>query len=370
MDILRDMQSQACERLIIAYNRDTNLQMIIVLHDRTLGRALGGIRFRPYPAWEDALTDAMRLARGMTYKNAIINLLTRGRLSYGGGKAVIIGDPESIKTPELLLAAAEVIEELNGEYIGGEDMGMGVDDIEIMLAKTRYVTGTHETHSRGGRQGSGNPALVTALGGFAGIRACLTHVLGNDDLKNRTFALQGLGNAGLSLLEYLATRGTPSRIVATDSSEQKIAHAQSRYPRVRYLPPQDAENIYSEKCDVFVPCAIGGIINDETIPVLRCKIVAGLANNQLLEPRHGEELHDKGILYAPDYVINAGGAINVSTELQPGGYDHDQAREWTQAIGPFLLALLQEAGQKNLPPEYIADKRAEDLLESVRARHF
>ncbi|MFY9457640.1 MAG: Glu/Leu/Phe/Val dehydrogenase dimerization domain-containing protein [Candidatus Spechtbacterales bacterium] len=356
------------------FKKDTTvgLKMIIAIHDSTLGDALGGIRFYPYADEEAAITDVKRLARGMTYKNAIIHRISRGRLSHGGGKAVIWGNPKTDKTPELFHAAAEAINLLNGKYIGGEDMNMTVKDVEIMYEKTQYVTGLQETHYRGGRIGSGDPSPVTALGVFEGIRSCLKFSFGTDWMAPRKFAIQGVGSVGMALLEYLAVRSDPSGITISDTDEAKISRAKLKYPGIQSIDPRDSDEIYDQKCDVFVPCAIGGTINDGTIERLAAagvKIVAGCANNQLLEPRHGTELKNRGILYAPDYVINAGGAINVAIELKQFGYNHNEAIEMTKQIGPLLTRILEEAKQKDISPECVADEIAETELADEKERN-
>jgi len=369
MNVFDAMKDGGFDSVMYKYDKSTGLKMIIALHDLTLGSALGGIRFYPYESWEAALIDAMRLARGMTYKNAIIHRLSRGVLSHGGGKAVIWGNPKTDKTSELLRAAAETINLLNGKYIGGEDMNMTVKDVEIMYEKTRYVTGLQETHYRGGRIGSGDPSPVTALGVFEGIRSSLKFVFGTDWMANRKFAIQGIGSVGMALLEYLAVRSDPSRIIISDNDESKISRATLKYPGIQFLDPKNSDEIYDQKCDVFVPCAMGGVINDGTIERLATagvKIVAGCANNQLLQPQHGEELKNRGILYAPDYVINAGGAINVATELKQLGYNHDEAVGMTRQIGPLLDRIFLDAAQKNVPPGRIADEIAERELADAR----
>jgi len=356
-------------RLYFVQNPDAGLRMIIVLDDLTLGAALGGIRLYDYGSEEEALTDAKRLARGMTFKNAIIYRLSHGKLSHGGGKAVIWAKKKD-KTRELLYAAAEAINDLGGKYIGGEDMNMSVDDVEIMLDKTRFITGIHESHYRGGRIGSGNPAPVTALGVFEGMRSCLKFVLGTDWMWNRTFLVQGAGNVGMEILKHLTVRGNASRITVTDREESQINKVRLMYPEIKLIQPENSDDIYDMECDVFIPCAIGGIINDQTIPRLKCKIVAGSANNQLLEPRHGEMLYERDILYAPDYVINAGGAINVAMELEPFGYNHNEATELAKKIGPLLTQIFQESKQTNTPPEKIADRMALAEIEKFKEKNF
>jgi len=358
------------DRLIFAKNPDVGLKMIIALHDLTLGDALGGIRYYNYASAEDALRDALRLAEGMTYKNAIIYRLSRGlrggRLSHGGGKAVIWGNPRTEKTPELLYAAADAINDLHGKYIGGEDMNMRVEDVEVMFERTEFITGLQETHYRGGRRGSGNPAPVTALGVFEGLRSCLRVAFGSDWMMPRTFSIQGVGNVGKEILEYLTVRARSSKITITDSEDSQIRKAVLTYPGIQVIEPENSDDIYDVECDIFIPCAVGGILNDDTIPRLKCKIVAGAANNQLLEPRHGEMLHERGIIYAPDYVINAGGAINVAMELRPFRYDHDEARKLAEKIGPLLSEIFEEAKRTNTPPEKIADRMAEAEIKRVK----
>ena len=366
MELFNAMAREGFERVRFICDSETGLRMLIVIHDRTLGPALGGIRFFDYGSEKEMLTDCMRLAKGMTYKNAIIRRLSHGRLSYGGGKSVIWGNSETDKTTPLLLAAAEAINELGGEYFGGADMGMTVNDIEIMGRKTRFLAGRQETHFQGRSRGSGNPAPVTALGVFQGIRASMKAVFGTDFLYSRKFAIQGLGSVGMELLEYLAVRAGAANITVTDTNRDRLTEAEKKYPDIKVIEPEDHSQIFEEKCDVLVPCAVGGIINDDTIPLLQCRIVAGAANNQLLEPRHGEELRARGILYAPDYVINAGGAINVETEMESGGYDHDKARERTERIGPLLTEIFTEAKRRGTTPEKITDEMAEKEIQKAK----
>lgn len=369
MDVFEAMKDGGFDSIIHKGDKDTGLKMIIALHDLTLGSALGGIRFYPYESLEDAQVDVMRLARGMTYKNAIIYHLSDRQLSHGGGKAVIIGDPLKDKTRGLLIRAADAINDLGGKYIGGEDMGMNTNDVGIMFERTEYITGLKETHGRGGRRGSGDPSPVTALGVFEGIRECLSHRFGTYWMGNKRFAIQGVGNVGKVILNYLTERG--AKIIATDAHAQPLQIAKFLHPEIEVLEPEKCEEIYDHECDVFVPCAVGGIINDETIERLAnagVKIIAGCANNQLLEPRHGEELWKRGILYAPDYVINAGGAINVAVELEPFGYNHKLAQALARKIGPLLAQIFRESKERNISPEKIADEIAEKVLGKAKTK--
>ena len=357
------------ERVYLAKNESSGLKMIIVLHDLTLGDALGGIRFYPYSDETNAITDAKRLARGMTYKNAIIHRLSQGYLSNGGGKAVILGDPRQDKTRQLLLAAADAINDLGGKYIGGEDMGMNTQDIGIMFERTRFITGLEKTYEGSGRKGSGDPSPVTALGTFEGILECLTHKFGTRRMDNVKFSIQGVGNVGRVILNYLIERG--ANILATDTNSQNLQAVKISHPGIEILESEKNEEIYDRECDVFVPCAVGGVINDGSIDRLAdagVKIVAGCANNQLLEPRHGKELWQREILYAPDYVINAGGAINVAMELDPLDYNQERTQGIAKKIGPLLSQIFQESKQRNIPPETIADEIAEEVLKQTRVK--
>lgn len=376
-----DAMSQGKFEMMLNFkiNPETGLKMIIAIHDQTLRPALGGIRFFDYKTETDAIKDVMRLAKGMTYKNAIIHKLSNGRLSHGGGKAVIWGNPKNQKTQALLLSAADTINELRGAYVGGEDMGMTVKDIEVMRTRTKWVAGLHETHHRGGYRGGGNPASMTAVGVFEGIRACIEYKFGYDlgGLGRKpVIAIQGVGNVGSEVFHNLITRNTASKIIITDANDIQLEMTKWKYHHfeleggsdceIKLIKSCEGDSIYDEECDVFVPCAVGGIINDQTIQRFKCKIIAGAANNQLLEPKHGLMLKERGILFAPDYVINAGGAINVAEERQPDGYDYDQARETTHRIGPLLKEIFFTAARQNTTPEIISNEIAEQELERAR----
>jgi len=352
-------------RIYFAKDESVGLKMIIALHDLTLGgKALGGIRIYPYESEEGAVIDAKRLARAMTCKNAIIHHLSGGDLSHGGGKAVIWGDPKTDKTRGLLLAAADAINDLGGKYIGGEDMGMKTGDVQVMFERTPHITGLSEgVHMRRceSRIGSGDPCPITALGISEGIEQCLIQKFGIRNMSNVRFSIQGVGGVGKIIVKYLSEGG--ARVLATDTDANALEAVKSIYPGVNILEPERCDEIYDRECDVFVPCAIGAILNDDTIDRLSragVKIVAGCANNQLLEPRHGEELWRHAILYAPDYVINAGGAINVAMEAV--GYDRSKALSIAKKIGPLLAQIFREAEQKRVPPEIIADEIAEGVL--------
>jgi leucine dehydrogenase len=295
MEIFKIMQEYDYEQLVFCQDKSSGLKAIIAIHDTTLGPALGGTRIYDYKTDEEAIIDALRLARGMTYKNAAAGL------NLGGGKAVIIGDPKKIKSEALFRAFGRFVEGLNGRYITGEDMNMTQKDAAYVNCETNYIVGL-ET-------GSGNPSPMTAYGVFKGMQAAVNEVYGSDDLEGKTVAIQGLGAVGRILAELLYEAG--AKLIVTSRDQAKVAKAVAELGATAVEP----DEIYGVECDVFSPCAIGAIINDKTIEQLKCKIIAGPANNQLAQPRHGDVLHEKGILYVPDYVINSGGVINIIDDI-------------------------------------------------------
>ncbi|MCS6903664.1 MAG: leucine dehydrogenase, partial [Candidatus Bipolaricaulota bacterium] len=269
------------------YDPTTKLKAIIVIHSTALGPATGGTRFFPYAHWELALEDALRLAQAMSYKNAL------AELPFGGGKAVILGDPKREKTPQLLRAYARLVHQFNGRFTTGEDVGIGPEDLREMMKETRFLAGAQGISS--------DLSYVTAHGVLHGLRAAFQFAMGRDDLRGRTIAVQGAGKVGYHLIRLLTEAG--ARVLVSDVDARALERAQREFGAKAVEP----NAIYALECDAFAPCALGGIVNDQTIPLLNCKIVAGSANNQLKEPRHGDRLHEFDILYAPDYVINAGG---------------------------------------------------------------
>jgi len=297
---------------------------IISLHNLTLGPALGGIRIHPYASFEDALCDVKRLSRGMTYKSAL------SRCAWGGGKSVIIATQQQ-KTEELLRSFGRAIERLGGQYIGAEDVGCGPKDVEIISKETKYVVGLESDKS------SGNPSCYTAWGVYRGIQAALQKVYGSNSVAGKVVAIQGVGSVGTFLADMLFWNG--AKLILSDVNMEKAEKLAKQYGAKACSPKE----ILSVECDIFAPCALGGILNPETIPELQCKIVAGAANNQLLFDGDGETLRARGILYAPDFVINAGGLINVSTELRPEGYNPIDARAKIDGIYQYLLSIFEEA---------------------------
>jgi leucine dehydrogenase len=322
------------------YDKSSGLRAIIAIHNTRLGPALGGCRFISYPNDNAAITDVIRLARGMSYKAAIANV------PQGGGKAVILKPDKPFDRVAMFRAFGRFINELGGRYITAVDSGSLITDMDEVAGETPYVSGT----SGDGR----DPSPITALGVYAGIRAAVSHQLECDSLKDLRIAVQGLGNVGYELARLLHKDG--ARLIVSDIDDQRVQQAVEAFGAL----PVSPDSIYDQQCELFAPCGLGGILNDHTIPRLRCGIIAGAANNQLAEDVHGEELHRRGILYAPDYVINAGGLIQVSL-----GYlkkPDAEIRSRTLALGSTLKDLFEGSKAENSPPEQIANRVAESLL--------
>jgi len=313
------------EQVIKVADSKAGLTAIIAIHDLTLGPALGGIRIQPYATFEEALTDALRLSKGMTYKSAV------AEVGHGGGKSVIIADPKKQKTPEMLRAFGRAVEALGGIYICAEDVGCTTQDVKIVRQATQYVVGLPHEKS------SGDPGPYTAWGTFRGIQATLKKIFGSDSLEGRTIAIQGLGNVGMNLAEFCYWAG--ANLVLADIDPVKLEKTAAKYG-AKTVP---ADQILFAECDILAPCALGAILNDQTIPKLRCKGVAGSANNQLLNDNHADLLRARGILYAPDFVINAGGLLNVAAELAEEGYVPTNPRQKVHRIYDTLIAIYEIA---------------------------
>ncbi len=333
------------EEVAFGYDAESGLKAIIAVHNTNLGPALGGCRMWPYASDDDALTDALRLSRGMTYKSALAGL------PLGGGKSVIIGDSRSMKSEALFRAMGRFVDSLGGRYTIAEDVGITVEDIDVMARETRHVAG-------GRAGGVGDPSPGTAYGVFMGIRAAVKHKMGKDTLQGIKVAVQGLGAVGYHLCEYLA--GDGAELLVSDIHKPSVDRVVERFGAKAVEP----KRIYSLPVDVFAPCALGAVINDDTIHKLSAPIVAGSANNQLAEPRHGIELSLRGILYAPDYVINAGGIINISYE----GKDYDQSQAFARIgrIGETLLEIFARADAKGIPTSEAADRLAEERFQTPK----
>lgn len=347
MDVFSSPAFDDHEQVIFFYDRDSRLKAIVALHDTTLGPAVGGCRMWPYASDADALTDVLRLSKGMTFKAAMADL------PYGGGKTVIIGDPKTDKSEALFRALGRSIESLGGRYYTGEDVGTSPTDMDWATEETSYVLGS----TRGG--GSGDPSPVTARGVWLGIRAAVKHRL-DRDLAGVRVALQGLGHVGYNLARLLAQDG--AQLIVADIDPGRIERAADELA----AKAVGVEAIVGVECDVLAPCALGGTVNDHTIPRFACRIVAGAANNQLLEDRHGAALHARGILYAPDYVINAGGLINIAQELQAGGYNRERALAQVETIGTTLAEIFERAKREGLPTHEVADRIARERIAAGR----
>jgi len=314
------------EQVVMCYDKSSGYRGVIAIHDTTLGPALGGARFWHYATDEEAIIDALRLSRGMTYKNAVAGL------NLGGGKSVIIGDNRTVKREMVFRAHGRFVDSLGGRYITAEDVGTSTADMDFVHMETQYVSGLANR--------SGDPSPVTARGVFRAIQASANHRWGSDSLEGKVIAIQGLGHVGSYLCKELHQAG--AKLIVTDIDGGKVKRV---------------------KADIFAPCALGGIINDKTVPTLRVEIVAGGANNQLLEERHGEELEARGILYAPDYVANAGGVINVYSEL--AGWTRERSLRKADEIYDTMLGVFELAREQGIPTYVAADRMAERRLKAV-----
>ena len=333
------------EQVVFVSDDKSGLKAIIAVHNSNLGPALGGCRMWPYASEEEAVRDVLRLSRGMTYKSAMANL------RLGGGKSVIIGNPRTHKTPELLAAFARALEQLNGRYIAAEDSGTSVADMKYMTQFTQHVAGIHDKPSDEGTR-SGDPSPATAYGTFIGIKAAVKERLGRDSLDGLRVAVQGVGNVGFDLARQLKEAG--AQLWVTDIHREPLVQAGKELGATVVAP----DEIFGLDVDVFAPCALGAILNDTTIPQLKASIVAGAANNQLAEARHGLALMKRGILYAPDYVINAGGIIDVYHERI--GFDRSALLKHIEGIHDNLMEVFERAREEERPTGEVADMIAEE----------
>jgi leucine dehydrogenase len=341
VEIFEMMAKYEHEQVVFCYDKVSGLKAIIGIHDTTLGPALGGTRMWPYKTEEEALFDVLRLSRGMTYKSAAMGL------PLGGGKAVIIGDPRKDKSEELFRAFGRFVQSLGGRYITAEDVGTTTDDMAIIAGETPHVKGLDGT--------SGDPSPITAYGVYRAMQASLQRVFGSDNLAGRTVAVQGVGAVGFPLVARLLEAG--AKVFVTDIYPDKVQQA---VEIGAIAVPSD--RIIDQECDIFAPCALGAVLNDDTIPRLKAKVVCGSANNQLLEPRHSAALADRGILYAPDFVANGGGVINVADEINPGGYNRERAMKKVSTIYDILLRVFKTADEKKISTHEAADLVAEERI--------
>jgi len=344
VDLFETIKATGHEQLLFCSDRASGLRAIIAIHSTRLGPALGGCRMWPYATFDAALTDVLRLSRAMTYKAAVAGL------PLGGGKSVIWGDPKKDKTKDRLMAFAKQVDSLGGRYIVAEDVGIGLPDIEQIRQGTRHVAGYAMEQG-----GSGDPSPATAYGVFNGMRACLEEVFGDGSFKGRKVAIQGLGKVGFALAKLLHEAG--ARLSISDMDPERVAMGSRAFGADPFL----GHEIYRVECDIFSPCAMGGFINERTIPRLSTPIVAGAANNQLENPNAAALLAEHKILYAPDYVINAGGLINISDELL--GYSKERAYQKVARIYDQLKAVFSLAKQRSIYTAEAADRLAEARLE-------
>lgn len=345
--IFEYMEEYGHEQLIFCNDKKAGLKAIIAIHDTTLGPATGGTRVWAYDSEEDALVDALRLSQAMTYKYAAAGI------NLGGGKATVIIESPKQKGEGLFRALGRFIDSLNGRYITGEDVGTTVGDLEYINMETDLVVGLPMESG-----GSGGPSPYTAIGVIEGMKACCKEVYGDESLKGKRVAVQGVGNVGYEVVKYLVENGAD--VVIADIDENKVKRAVGEL-KVRAV---GVDQIYSVDCDIFSPCALGAIINDKTIPKLKCKIIAGSANNQLEEARHGEVLGEKGILYAPDFIINAGGTIADTDQLE-GGFCPERAKKKVARVYDNVVKVLEISKRECIPTYKAADRLAEERIRKM-----
>lgn len=337
--VIKQLPIEGYKIVLEAKDPTSNLHCIVAIHDTTLGPALGGVRIMPYKNREEALKDALNLAKAMTYKSAV------AQNGLGGGKSVIICDVHK-KTEALLISFGKVIDSLKGDYIVAEDLGSTTDDMKILRTATPYVAALADDKS------SGDPSRFTAWGVYRGIQAVAKTLWGSRSLKKRSIAIQGLGQVGQKLAETLFWEG--AELILTDVDKAKLHHLAIVYG-AKIVEPEDFNAV---KCDILSPCALGGTINSKSIEQLNCLGIAGSANNQLGDALAGGMLIEKGILYAPDYIINAGGIINVVREFEPGGYNPKTSRNKVNHIYDLLLDVFEKSKSQHRPTSDIADETA------------
>ncbi len=328
------------EQVLFCHNPDAGLKAIIAIHNTVLGPALGGVRMRPYADTEQATQDVLRLSRTMTYKNALAGL------NVGGGKAVILGDPKTDKSELLFRAFGRCVETLGGRYITAEDVGTDVNDMEQVYQETEYVVGVHQVHG-----GSGDPAPFTAYGALQALMASLQKRFGHEEVGKTSIAVQGLGHVGMEFVKLLKDRG--AKLFVADLDPARVERAVAEYGAEAVKPNE----IHTLPVDVFAPCALEGAISADTLPDLKAKVICGSANNQLTDPALGLELVQRGILYAPDYAVNAGGVMNVSLEID--GYNRERAMRMMRTIYHTLSRIFALAEAEGIPTQQAADRIAE-----------
>lgn len=347
-DVFELMDKYGHEQVIFCRHRGSGLKAIIAIHDTTLGPALGGCRMATYGSTEEALEDVLRLSRGMTYKCGAADV------DFGGGKAVIIGDPKRDKSPELFRAFGRFVGGLNGRFYTGTDMGTSPEDFVYASREAECFVGLPESHG-----GSGDTSIPTAFGVLQGMKATATVLWGSESLSGRTVAVQGVGKVGTRLVRLLMEEG--ARCLIADLDKSRVEALREEFPEG--VEAVDVETVHAASCDIFAPCAGGGVINDKTVEELKCRAVVGSANNQLEDDRHGDRLHERGILYAPDYLVNAGGLIQVADELS--GYNEKRVMAKTRSIYEMLLKIYRLSRERDIPTYRALDRLVAKRLEQV-----
>jgi len=344
--IFETIAASGHEEVVFCQNKDAGLKAIIAVHNSVLGPALGGLRMWPYKSEQEAVNDVLRLSRGMTFKNAVAGL------NLGGGKAVIIGDPGKDKSEALFRAFGRFVQSLNGRYITAEDVGIDVNDMEYVFRETEFVTGVHQVHG-----GSGDPSPFTAYGTLQGLMASLNHKYGNEDVGKRSYAVQGVGHVGMEFVKLLREQG--AKVFVTDINKASVQRCVDELG----CEAVGLEDIYDVDADVYSPAALGGTVNEQTLPRLKCKVICGPANNQLATDAIGDELAGRGILYAPDYAVNAGGVMNVSLEID--GYNRERAMRMMRTIYYNVGRIFQIADRDGIATYKAADRMAEERIASI-----
>ena len=341
------------EQVVLCQDRRSGLKAVIALHSTALGPALGGTRFYPYATEAEAVADALNLARGMSYKNAMAGL------DHGGGKAVIIGDPDRDKTEALLLAYGRMVASLGGRYVTACDVGTYVADMDVVARECRWTTGRSPENG-----GAGDSSVLTAFGVYQGMRASAQHLWGDPSLRDRKVGIAGVGKVGHHLVRHLRDEG--AEVVITDVREEAVGRILAAHPTGVTAVADTATLIRAEGLDIYAPCALGGALNDDTVPALTARIVCGAANNQLAHPGVEKDLADRGILYAPDYVVNAGGVIQVADELH--GFDFERCKAKAAKIYDTTLAIFARAKEDGIPPAAAADRIAEQRMHEAATK--
>ncbi len=346
--VFGDLSEMGHEQIVFCNDNATGLKAVIGIHDTTLGPALGGTRMWQYTNEQEAITDVLRLSRGMTFKAAISGL------NLGGGKAVIIGDADTMKTEAFLRRFGKFVNSLSGKYVTAEDVNIKTRDMEYVAMETAHVTGLPESMG-----GGGDPSPVTAYGTFIGMKAAAHKAYGSDSLEKKKVVVQGVGQVGMYLVEHLSKEN--AEVYITDISEDKLAQVSKKYG----AKVVNMDGFYDLDMDIYAPCALGATLNDATISRLKCKVIAGAANNQLEnEVRHGRQLKDMDIVYAPDFLINAGGLINVGAEYE-GGYNRERVYQMTEKIYDTCSAVLDMSDKENISTQEAAIRLAKQRIDQV-----